>query len=183
MSSIHQDIKPLFESALKTLEFILEHKDEISQIGPKEPTYYGIFEIFDKKICVFNGLCDNISAGFYDALEIHPGDPRSTIFHSITEAWATTWPNFSGETAYPVPMPEYFSLDWEPYSDHDLSMDYQTEETKAYAAFHTCDDERYNMYADNYGQLRLQLAEFWVGKLKEKIHEINKPENNLEQQQ
>lgn len=173
MSEINQELKPFFECALKTLECIIENKDEISKMDPRKEPYYVIFETFDQKVCIFNGLCDNISAGFWDALETRLGDPRSAIFHSIMEAWASAWPNYSGQTGYPVPMPEHFSLDWGLYSADGLSMDDQTEETKAYAAFHTCDDEKYNMYADDYGQLRLQLAEFWVGKLKEKLNEIN----------
>ena len=183
MSEINQELKPLFESALKTLECILEHKDEISKMASKEPAYHGIFETFDQRICVFNGLCDNILAAFEDDLESYLGDPRRSLFFNITKAWATTWPNYSGETGYPVPMPEHFPLDWDGYSDNDRGMDDQTEETKAFAAFHACDDERYNMYAEDYGQLRLQLAEFWAGKLREKLNEINNPENNLEKQQ
>ena len=177
MSEINQELKPFFESALKTLECIIEHKDEISKMDPRKEPYYGIFETSDKKICIFNGLCDNISAPFEDDLKSYPGDPRRSIFFNRMEAWASAWPNYSGRAGYPVPMPENFNLDCRDYV-YD-----QKEETKAYAAFHACDDERANMYADDYGQLRLQLAEFWAGKLKEKLNEINKPENNLEQQQ
>lgn len=173
MSEINQELKPFFESALKLLECIIEHKDEISKMDPREAPYYGIFETFDQKVCVFNGLCDNISAAFEDDLGSYFGDPRRPLFFNITEAWASAWPNYSGQTGYPVPMPEHFNLDWGMYSDDDLSMDDQTEATKAYAAFHACDDEEYNIYADDYGQLRLQLAEFWAGKLKEKLHESN----------
>ena len=173
MSEINQELKPFFECALKLFECILEHKDEISKMDPRKEPYYGIFETFDHKICIFNGLCDNITAAFMDDLESYLGDPRRSMFFSIMEAWASEWPNYSGQTGYPVPMPEHFSLNWDAYSDDDLSMDDQTEATKAYAAFQACDDEEYNMYADDYGQLRLQLAEFWAGKLKEKLHEIN----------
>lgn len=173
MSEINQELKPFFECALKLLECIIEHKDEISKIDPRKEPYYGFFQTFDHNVCVFNGLCDNISAAFSDDLEDHFGDPRRSLFFNITEAWARTWPNYSGQTGYPVPMPENFPLDWEEHSDDNLYMDEQTEETKAYAAFHACNDERYNMYADDYGQLRLQLAEYWAGKLKEKLNEIN----------
>ena len=163
MSEINQELKPFFECTLKLLECILEHKDEIAKMDPREAPYYGIFETFDQKVCVFNGLCDNITATFVDDLESYLGEPRRSMFFSIMEAWATTWPNHSGDTGYPVRMPEHFSLDWDVYSGED----------PAYAAFHACDDEEYNMYADDYGQLRLQLAEFWAGKLKEKLNEIN----------
>ena len=72
-----------------------------------------------------------------------------------------------------MPMPENFPLDWEEHSDDTLYMDEQTEATKAYAAFHACDDVGYNMFAGEYGQLRIELAEYWAGKLKEKLNEIN----------
>ena len=173
MSEINQELEPFFECALKTLECILEHKDEISKMDSGEAPYYGIFETFDQKVCVFNGLCDNIGASFEKDLGSYLGDPRRSIFSNIMEAWASTWPNYSGQRGYPVPMPEHFTLDWDEHSEDDISMDDQAEETKAYAAFHACDDEKYNMYADDYGQLRLQLAEFWAGKLKEKLIEIN----------
>lgn len=173
MSEINQELKPFFETALNLLECIIEHKDEISKMDPRKEPYYGLFETFDQRICIFNGLCDNISAAFESYLNSHFGDPIRSQFFNITEAWARTWPNYSGQTGYPVPMPEHFPLDWDSYSDDGVSMDEQSEETKAYAAFHACDDEEYNMYADDYGQLRLQLAEFWAGKLKEKLHEIN----------
>ena len=173
MSEINQELKPFFECALNLLECIIENKEEISKMDPGKEPYYGIFETFDHKICIFNGLCDNITAAFHDNLESYFGDPRRAMFFRKIEAWSTLWPNYSGQTGYPVPMPEHFNLDWGMYSDDDLSMDDQTEATKAYAAFQACDDEEYNMYADDYGQLRLQLAEFWAGKLKEKLHEIN----------
>lgn len=170
MSEINQELKPFFECALKTLECIIENKDEISKMDYRKEPHRALFQTpAGQKICIFNGLCDNITASFEDTLESYLGDPRRSMFFNITEAWASEWPNYSGQTGYPVPMPEHFSLDWDSYSDDELSMDDQTEETKAYAAFHTCDDEEYNMYADDYGQLRLQLAEFWAGKLKEKL--------------
>lgn len=174
MSEIDRDLKPLFECALKTLEFILKHKDEISKIDPREAPYHRNFEISDRGICVCNGLCDNILGAFSGDLESYLGDPRRPLFFSKLEAWASAWPNYSGQADYPVPMPEYFIPDWTMYKDDTVSMDEQSEETKAYAAFHACNDEDYNMYADEYGQLRFQLAEFWVGKLKEKLHEINR---------
>ena len=163
MSEINQELKPFFESSLKLLECIIEHKDEISKMDPREAPHYGIFETFDQKVCIFNGLCDNISAAFESYLNSHLGDPIRSQFFNIMDAWATSWPNYSGKTCYPVPMPEHFTPDWDVYSGED----------QAYAAFHACDDEDYNMYADDYGQLRLQLAEFWAGKLKEKLNEIN----------
>lgn len=163
MSEINQELKPFFECALNLLECIIENKEEISKMDPRKEPYYGIFETFDQKICVFNGLCDNITASFEDNLKSYLGDPRRSMFFNITEAWAPAWPNYSGKTCYPVPMPEHFTPDWDVYSGED----------PAYAAFHACDDEEYNMYADDYGQLRLQLAEFWTGKLKEKLIEIN----------
>ena len=173
MSTINQELKPFFENALKTLECILQHKDEISKMDPREAPYYGIFETFDQKINVSNGLCDNIGASFDAFLETYVGDPRRKMFHNITEAWSTGWSHYSGETSYPVPMPNNFNLNWDSYKDDILSMDEQTEETKAFAAFRSCDDKESNMYAGEYGQLRLQLAEFWAGKLKEKLNEIN----------
>ena len=163
MSTINQELRPFFECALKTLECIIENKHEISKMDTSKAPYCGFFETSNKKIRIFNGLCDNISVAFRYNLESYPGDLRRSMFFNIMEAWASTWPNYSGQTCYPVPMPENFNLDWDVYSDDD----------PAYAAFRACDDEEYNMYADDYGQLRLQLAEFWAGKLKEKLNEIN----------
>ena len=173
MTDINQELKPFFESALKTLECIIEHKDELSKMDPRKEPYYGIFETFDQKICIFNGLCDNISAAFEADLESYTGNPLIAPFFNISNSWISKWPKYSGQSGYPVPMPDNFPLDWGDYSEPDLGMDEQPEHTKAYAAFQSCDNVGYNMFSGEYGQLRIELAEYWAGKLKEKLNEIN----------
>lgn len=180
MSTLNQELKPLFEFALKMLEFIVEHKDELAKVDTKKESF---FEADNCRVCVINGLCDNITIYFSGYLKTYSGNPLIRSFFNISNGWISRWSKYSGQPGYPVPMPENFPLYWDDYSEPNLGMDEQPEDTKAYAAFQACDAVGYNMYADDYGQLRLQLAEFWAGKLKEKLNEINKPENNLEQQQ
>ena len=130
------------------------------------------FEADNFRICVINGLCDNIVMSF-SGLKTYTGNPLIPPFFNISNSWISQWSKYSGQRGYPVPMPENFPLDWEEHSDDTLYMDEQTEATKAYAAFHACDDVGYNMFSGEYGQLRFELAEFWAGKLKEKLNEIN----------
>lgn len=170
MSTLNQELKPLFEFALKTLEFIIEHKDELAEVNTKKEYF---FEADNCSICVINGLCDNIVLHFSDGLKTYTGNPLIPPFFNISNSWISKWSKYSGQPGYPVPMPENFPLDWEKYSESDLGMDEQPEHTKAYAAFQACDDVGYNMYAGEYGQLRIELAEYWAGKLREKLNEIN----------
>ena len=170
MSTLNQELKLFFESALKTLEFIIEHKDELAVVNTKEKSF---FEADNYRVCVINGLCDNIAIHFSDGLKTYTGNPLIPPFFTISNNWISKWSKYSGQRGHPVPMPENFPLDWYHHSDLNLDMDEQTEETKAYAAFQACDDVGYNMYAGEYGQLRIELAEYWAGKLKEKLNEIN----------
>ena len=172
MSTLNQELKPFFESALKTLDFIIDHKDELAKVDTKKEHS---FEADNFRICVINGLCDNIAIHFSDGLKIYTGNPLIPPFFSISNNWISKWSKYSGQRGYPVPMPEKFPLDWDHHSDLnlDMDMDEQTEGIKAYAAFHACDDVGYNMYVGEYGQLRIELAEYWAGKLKEELNEIN----------
>ena len=163
-------IKPLIESAILTLEQIIENKTEIANTdldsSPENVLIYG-----DHKQIIYlrHGLCSNIDMNQSNNLDIHPHDPRITEFQIMAEDLSLEWPGSSGSNGYPVPMPEHFTMDWEAYSEPDKELDEHDEKEKAYAAYHTCIDECANMYADDYGELRFQLAEFLLGKLKEII--------------
>lgn len=164
------NIQPLIESAILTLEQIIENKTEIANTdldsSPENVLIYG-----DHKQIIYlrHGLCSNIDMNQSNNLDIHPHDPRITEFQIMAEDLSLEWPGSSGSNGYPVPMPEHFTMDWEAYSEPDKELDEHDEKEKAYAAYHTCIDECANMYADDYGELRFQLAEFLLGKLKEII--------------
>ena len=164
------NIKPLIKSAILTLEQIIENKTQMAQIDlqatPGADHVYG-----DHKQVLYlrHGLCSNIDMNQSNNLDIHPHDPRITEFQIMAEDLSLEWPGSSGSNGYPVPMPEHFTMDWEGYSEPDKELDEHDEKEKAYAAYHTCIDECANMYADDYGELRFQLAEFLLGKLKEKL--------------
>lgn len=168
------NIQPLIESAILTLEQILENKTEIANIdldsSPENVLIYG-----DHKQIIYLrcGLCSNINENQIKNLDLHPHDPRITEFEFMFDELTTEWPESSGSNGYPVPMPEHFTMDWEGYSEPDKKLDEHDEEEKAYAAYHISVDENVNMYAGDYGELRFQLAEFVLGKLKEKLHVRN----------
>lgn len=168
------NIKPLIESAILTLEQILENKTRITNAGLySSPEGIEIHGDHKQTLWLRHGLCSNINTNQINNLDLHHCDPRITEFEIMFDELTTQWPGSSGQNSYPVPMPEHFNLDWEPYSEPDKELDEHDEKEKAYAAFHTSVDEGVNMYADDYGELRFQLAEFALGKLKEKLHESN----------
>lgn len=168
------NIKPLIESAILTLEQIIENKTRMAHIdlynAPGADHVYGDHK---QMLWLRHGLCSNIQTNQIENLDLHHHDPRLTEFEIMSEELSLEWPGSSGSNGYPVPMPEHFNLDWEGYSEPNQELDEHDEKEKAYAAYHTCIDECANMYADDYGELRFQLAEFLLGKLKEKLHEIN----------
>ena len=170
MTNINPHLKPLIESAILTLEQILENKTRIVNIDlhntPDDACIYGDHE---QVLYPRLGLCSNIHMNQMDNLDLHPHDPRLAEFEIMSEKLFLEWPRSSGSNRYPVPMPEHFNLDWEAYSEPDKEFDEYDEKEKAYAAYHTCIDECANMYADDYGKLRFQLAEFLLGKFKEII--------------
>ena len=165
------NLKPLIESAILTLEQILENKTRMAHIdlynAPGADHIYG-----DHKQILWlrHGLCNNIRTNQIENLGTYPHDPGLIEFENMSEELSLEWPGSSGSNGYPVPMPEHFDLDWEHYSEPDKELDEHSEQEKAYAAYHTCIDECANMYADDYGELRFQLAEFLLRKLKEKVH-------------
>lgn len=168
MDKIH--IKPLIESAILTLEQILENRTRMARMDLKTaPAANHIYGDHKQVLSLRIGLCGNIDVNQTNNLGLHPHDPRITEFQIMFEDLSLEWPGSSGSNGYPVPMPEHFNLDWEGYSEPDQELDEHDEKEKAYAAYHTCFDECENMYADDYGELRFQLAEFALGKLKEII--------------
>lgn len=164
------NLKPLIESAILTLEQIIENKTQMAQIDlqatPGADHIYG-----DHKQVLFlrTGLCGNINVNQRNNLDLHSQDPSIMEFEIMAEELSLEWPEWSGSNGYPVPMPEHFNLDWERYSEPDRELDEHDEKEKAYAAYHTCFDECVNMYTDDYGELRFQLAEYLLGKFKEII--------------
>ena len=170
MTNINPHLKPLIESAILTLEQIIENKPRMAHIdlynAPGADHIYG-----DHKQVLYLrwGLCSNINTNQIDNLDLHHHDPRLTEFEIMSEGLSLEWPGSSGSNGYPVPMPEHFNLDWEAYSEPNKELDEHDEKEKAYAAYHTSIDDCANMYADDYGELRFQLAEFLLGKLKEII--------------
>ena len=141
---------------------------EIDLYGrPEDEKFYGEHnQVLHLKI----GLCANIRINQVDNLDLKYPEPRLDEFEKLFEGIASQWSNSSGLNDYPVPMPEHFNLDWEYYSEPDKELDEHSEQEKAYAAYHASIDECVNMYADDYGELRFQLAEFALKKLKEKVH-------------
>lgn len=165
------NIKPLIKSAILTLEQILEHKKTLAQIDlDTTPGADHVYGDHKQVLWLRHGLCSNIDVNQSNNLDLHPHDPRITEFQIMSEDLSLEWSGSSGSNGYPVPMPEHFTMDWEAYSEPDKELDEHDEKEKAYAAYHTCIDECANMYADDYGELRFQLAEFLLGRLKEKYY-------------
>ncbi len=168
------NLKPLIESAILTLEQTIENKTRMArmclQTAPGANHIYGDHK---QVLSLRLGLCGNINMNQVGNLDLHPQDPSIVEFEILAEELSLEWPGSSGSNGYPVPMPEHFNLDWERYSEPDQELDEHDEKEKAYAAYHTCFDECVNMYTDDYGELRFQLAEYLLGKLKEKLREIN----------
>ena len=166
-----KSLKPLIESAILTLEQILENKTRMAHIdlynAPGADHVYGDHK---QMLWLRYGLCSNIQTNQINNLDLHLHDPRITEFEIMSEELSLEWPNSSGSRGYPVPMPEHFNLDWEAYSEPDKELEEHSEQDKAYAAYNTCIDECANMYADDYGELRFQLAKYLLGRLKEKYH-------------
>ena len=138
--------------------------------SPEDVLIYGDHKQTISLLC---GLCSNINENQIKNLDLHQWDPRITEFETMFDGLTMEWPGSTGSSGYPVPMPENFNLDWEPYSEPGKKLDEHDEEEKAYAAYHTSVDADVNMYAGEYGELRFQLAEFALGKLKEKLHVRN----------
>ena len=168
------NIQPLIESAILTLEQIIENKPRMAHIDLQStPCADHVYGEHNQLIYLRYGLCSNINTNQIENLDLHPQDLRITEFEIMSEELSLEWPGSSGSNGYPVPMPEHFTMDWEAYSEPDKELDEHDEKEKAYAAYHTCVDECANMYADDYGELGFQSAEFLLGKLKEKLNEIN----------
>ena len=164
------NIKPLIESAILTLEQIIENKTQMACID-LQATPGADHVCGDHKQVIYLrwGLCSNISTNQVENLDLHQYDLRITEFEIMSEELSLEWPGSSGSNGYPVPMPEHFNLDWEGYSEPDKELDEHDEKEKAYAAYHTSIDDCANMYAGDYGELRFQLAEYLLGKFKEII--------------
>ena len=166
-----KSLKPLIESAILTLEQFLENRQTLPEIDPYgRPEDEKFYAEHNQILRLEIGLCSNIRINQINNLDLEHCDPRISEFEKLFEGIASQWPNSSGSDAYPVPMPEHFNLDWEYCSEPDKELDEHTEQEKAYAAYHVSSDECVNMYADDYGELRFQLAEFALKKLKEKVH-------------
>ena len=165
------NLKPLIESAILTLEQFLENRNVLPKMDLQQaPGANHIYAKHNQVLHLKIGLCANIRINQVDNLDLKYPEPRLDKFEKLFEEIASQWPNSSGLNDYPVPMPEHFNLDWDSYSEPNKELDEHSEQDKAYAAYHTCIDECANMYADDYGELRFQLAEFALKKLKEKIH-------------
>lgn len=165
------NLKPLIESAILTLEQFLENRNVLPKMDLQQaPGANHIYAEHNQILYLKIGLCANIHINQVVNLNLKHYDPRLPEFEKLFEGIASQWSNSSGLNDYPVPMPEHFNLDWEHYSEPDKELDEHDEKEKAYAAYHTCIDECANMYADDYGELRFQLAEFALKKLKEKVH-------------
>ena len=160
------NIQPLIESAILTLEQILENKNRMACIDLyNAPGANHIYAEHNQVLHLKIGLCANIRINQVNNLGIDQLDPRITKFTIMFDEIASQWSKSSGLNYYPVPMPEHFNQDWERYSEPDKELDEHSEQEKAYAAYHTCIDECVNMYANDYGELRFQLAEFVLKKL------------------
>ena len=168
------NIKPLIKSAILTLEQIIENKTRMAHIDLQStPGADHVYAEHKQILWLRHGLCSNIQTNQIENLDLHHHDPRITEFEIMFDELTMEWPGSSGSNGYPVPMPEHFTMDWEAYSEPDKELDEHDEKEKAYAAYHTSIDDCVNMYADDYGELRFQLAEFALGTLKEKLHVRN----------
>ena len=166
-----KSLKPLIESAILTLEQILENRSVLPKMGLQQAPCANLLYADHNQILYLKiGLCANIRINQVNNLNLKYPEPRLAKFEKLFEGISSQWPNWSGLNDYPVPMPEHFNLDWEHYSEPNKELDEHSEKEKAYAAYYTCIDECVNLYADDYGELRFQLAEFALKKLKEKVH-------------
>lgn len=173
MTNINPNLKPLIESAILTLEQIIENKTRMARIDIyNAPAADHIYGDHKQMLWLRHGLCSNINTNQINNLDLHQYDPGIIEFDILSEDLSLEWPGSSGSNGYPVPMPEHFNLDWEGYSEPDKELDEHDEKEKAYAAYHTCIDECANMYADDYGELRFQLAEFLLKRWKELLNEM-----------
>ena len=166
-----KSLKPLIESAILTLEQLLENRNVLPKMDLQQaPGANHIYGENNQVLHLKIGLCANIRINQLNNLGQKYPDPRLTKFTVMFDEIVSQWPNWSGSDEYPVPMPEHFNLDWERYSEPDKEFDEHDAMEKAYAAYHASFDVCVNLYADDYGELRLQLAEFILEKLKEKLH-------------
>lgn len=163
------NIKPLIESAILTLEQILENRQALVNLNIQQaPEADHVYAEHNQILYLKVGLCANISLNQATNLGLKDFEPRHAEFSILFDEITTQWSKYSGSKYFPVPMPEHFSLDWERYSEPNKEFDEHDAREKAHAAYQSCVDECVNLYADDYGELRFELAEFALGKLKEK---------------